>query len=52
MQTRIIKTPVKEHILNKKYRLTVCNPSKNEPATGIIIEGHFLMATFENKTML
>ena len=30
----------------------VCNPTKNEPAGGIIIEGPFLMAAFENKTVL
>ena len=31
---------------------TVYNPTKNEPAGGIIMEGPFLMAAFENKTLL
>ena len=47
-----IKTLEKEFILKSSYRVTLCNPTKNEPTAGIIIEGHFSIAASEKKVLL
>ena len=47
-----IKAPAKQLTLKRNDGRTVCNPTKNEPPTGIIIEGHFWWAVLEDKTVL